>query len=427
MSKYQSFRFKAYEWSEISKTLTLHYGFDDQLCFTETFHFDFDFVAYDSKVLDRALQALFFMAGVSYYKAYFPAKIQIEAGEVDPTLAAFLDKTYQHGLGEFFYLNKLDPRASIDFPPNSPELTTTYGTKPEGLLIGLGGGKDSLVSVELLRNQPKVATWSLNHRPQLSPLVSEVGLPHYWVERTWDEQLLELNTQDALNGHVPISAIFSCVGTIVCILGGYRDHVVSNENSANEPTLEYEGTAINHQYSKSIEYEEDYQTYLQHCFGDNYRYFSFLRPLSEVRIAELFASIGFDKYKADFSSCNRAFTHDQNKLSWCGTCPKCAFVFLALTPFIDKGQLEKLWNKNLLLDPGLETTYQNLLGLSGEKPLDCVGEVKESRTAMRLAQEHYPQLRELQFTIPEDYDYKALAPHRMPEELYNVLTSALPE
>lgn len=427
LGKYAAFRFKSYDWSASDKTLTLQYGFDDELHFTETYRFDFDFSDYDPEVLDRACQTLFFMAGVSYYKAYFPAKIQVEAGQIDPTLAAFLDKTYQHGLGEFFYLNKLNPLSPIDFPLNSPDLAAAFSTKADGLLIGLGGGKDSLVSVELLRGQPKVATWSLNHKSQLSPLVKAVGLPHFWVERQWDEQLLELNTKDALNGHVPISAIFSCVGTIVCILSGYRDHIVSNENSANEPTLEYQGAAINHQYSKSIEYEEDYQAYLKHAFGDNYRYYSFLRPLSEVRIAELFARIGFDKYQDDFSSCNRAFTHDQTRLSWCGTCPKCAFVFLALTPFIDRAQLEKLWNKNLLLEPGLRTTYENLLGISGEKPLDCVGEVKESRTAMRLAQEQYPQLRDLQFEIPVDYDYKALAPHHMPDDIYAALTNTLLE
>ena len=45
----------------------------------------------------------------------------------------------------------------------------------------------------------------------------------------------------ALNGHVPISAIISSVGVIVAILTGRRDVVVSNEQTANEPTLKYKG------------------------------------------------------------------------------------------------------------------------------------------------------------------------------------------
>ena len=105
-------------------------------------------------------------------------------------------------------------------------------------------------------------------------------------------------------------------------------------------------------------------------------------------------------------------------MSWCGVCSKCAFSFLAFSPFINRIELEKLWHKNLLLDPTLVTTYQNLLGISGNKPLDCVGEVKESRAAMRLAQEKYPGLG-YEFDIPESYDYKDLAPHSMPDEIYS--------
>src|SRR5690606_11803653 len=114
----------------------------------------------------------------------------------------------------------------------------------------------------------------------------------------------------------------------------------------------------------------------------------FLRPLSELRIAELFAKVGFEKYKSLFSSCNRAFVLESKSMSWCGECSKCAFTFLILSPFIDQPELEKLWGgNNLLLDPSLEATYRQLLGIEGDKPLDCVGEIKESRAAMRLAQE----------------------------------------
>lgn len=426
MSTYQAFIFKDYVFDDTKKLLTLHYGFDDQITFTETYHFDFDFIQYDAQALDRACQALFFMAGVSYYKAYIPPQLIIEKGQLDPASAAFFSKTYQRGLGEFFYINKLDPRTPVQFPSNTPKLSTVQTGKQEGLLVGLGGGKDSLVSIELLRNKTAVTTWSLGHRPQLTPLVERVGLPHYWVERTWDRSLLEYNTQGALNGHIPISAIFACVGTVMAILTGQRDIVVSNEQSANEPTLHYDGIAINHQYSKSQEFEEDFQDYLHHNFGNSPRYYSFLRPLSELAIAELFANIGFEKYKDVFSSCNRAFVHTSNHMSWCGECPKCAFVFLALTPFIDRPQLEALWGgKNLLLDPELKPTYRQLLGIEGDKPLDCVGEVKESRAAMRLAQKLYPELGQYQFELPDHYSYRALAPHSMPPEIYPYLQAGL--
>jgi hypothetical protein len=425
--KYQNFIFKSWGFDEASKMLSLNYSFDDQLDLTETYKFDFELKPnYDKNLFNKACQSLFLMAGVSYYKAYLPPTILLGSIQLGHEEAEFFSKTYQRGLGEFFYVNKLDPQTVINFPDSATANAPVESKLDPGLLIGIGGGKDSLVSVELLRNQPRVATWSVGHRSQLEPLINKIGLTHFWVERTWDRKLLELNQQDALNGHIPISAILACVGEVVAVLTNYSDVVVSNESSASEPNLEYQGAKINHQYSKSLEFEKDFQAYLSHTAGSAVKYYSFLRPISEVHIASLFAKVGFEKYKTVFSSCNRAFTHDSDHIFWCGKCPKCAFTFLALTPFIARQNLESLWGgKNLLLDPSLENTYKNLLGIEGDKPLDCVGEVKESRAAMRLAQNQYPELSKYKFEIPEDYDYKALSEHAMPAELYQILTSQL--
>lgn len=427
MSKFKQFIFKDYLFNPINGELLLYYGYDDQLEFCEKFLFDFDFIDYSPEALERALQLLFFVAGVSYYKMYLAPKINIYKGVIDESLSRFLSQTYQKGLGEFFYVNGLDPRTSIHFPVNSEGMAPIEAVDSNGQLIGLGGGKDSLVSVEILRDQPKIATWSLNHRSQLEPLTQRIGLDHFWVGREWDNQISVLNQQDAMNGHVPISAIFACVGTIVAILSGYRDVVVSNESSASDPTLIYKGLAINHQYSKSLEFERDYQACLKQTYGESLRYYSLLRPYSELHIAKLFSKLGFEKYKDVFSSCNRAFTHDQNHLFWCGECAKCAFVFLILTPFLDRKEVEALWNgRNLLLEPYHEKTYRQLLGIEGDKPLDCVGEVKESRSAMRLAQEKYPELKnKYVFDIPSDYSWETLSTHSMPPAINELLNAEL--
>jgi hypothetical protein len=426
MSEYKQFIFKRYSFDRQSGRLELYYGYDDALEFCERYDFSFDFADYDAAVLDRALQLLFFVAGVSYYKAYLAPEIAVQSGQIDQALASFLSKTYQKGLGEFFYVNGLDPQTRVEFPVNSEGLPVLAAAAPDSKIVGLGGGKDSLLSVELLKDQPQLATWSLNHRSQLEPLVERVGLPHLWVGREWDPQLQELNRQGALNGHVPISAIFACVGSVVAILAGYRDSVVSNESSASDPTLVYNGVAINHQYSKSLEFEQDFQACLEHNFGASLRYYSFLRPFTELRIAELFAERAFNKYKDVFSSCNRAFTHDQHHMFWCGECAKCAFVYLILAPFLPEDELQALWGgKNLLLDPALEGKYRQLLGIEGDKPLDCVGEVKEARAAMRLNQQKYPELNKYVFDLPDDYDYKVWSPNSLPAEVFEVLKSKL--
>lgn len=421
MNKYNNFIFKDYDFDDSSKILRLYYSFDGILEFSEEYKFDFKFVDYDPVVLDRAIQTLFFMAGVSYFKAYLPQNIIIDKGQLNHEMANFFSKTYQKGLGEFFYVNKINPNFKINFPITEQSPTDVIPVYGRGLLVGIGGGKDSLVTIELLRNSgQELTTWSLGHRSQLEPLVKEIGLAHLWVDRKWDRLLLEHNANGALNGHIPISAILACVGTITAILSGKEAVVVSNENSANEADLVYDGISINHQYSKSIEFEKDYQNYLKATIKSP-TYFSFLRPLSEIYIAEIFANIGFEKYKSVFSSCNRAFTHDSNHMFWCGECAKCAFTYLAFTPFIDKKVLESIWGKNLLLDPKLEHTYKNLLGISGDKPLDCVGEIKESRAAMRLAQKIYPELNKYNFDIPEEYNYQSLSDHSMPKQLAEIL------
>ncbi len=427
MSTYQNFIFKDYSFDPQTKTLRLDYSYDGIVEFSESYKFDFEFSEYDPIVLDRAIQSLFFMAGVSYFKTYLPPNTVIDRGSLDQKMAKFFSKTYERGLGEFFYVNKLDPHQIINFPVTEPELPKLPTHNNKGLLVGIGGGKDSLVSVELLRDSgSNITTWSLGHRSQLEPLIDVIGLPHLWVDRTWDRSLLEHNARGAYNGHIPISAIFASVGTVVAILSGKRDVVVSNESSANEPDLTYQGAEINHQYSKSLEFEKDYQDYLNNVI-DNTGYFSYLRPFSEVYIAEIFSKVGFNKYKGVFSSCNRAFTHDSSHMFWCGECPKCAFTFLALTPFIDRELLESIWGKNLLLDPTLEKTYKQLLGIAGDKPLDCVGEIKESRAAMRLAQKIYPELDKYQFDIPDDYNYKKYSEHSMPENIYTQLKNKLEE
>ena len=426
--KYQAFVFESYAFNVETRTLELSYSFDETLHFTETYTFNFAFESYDPAVLDKALQLLFFMAGVSYYKAYLPPSIIVKAGQIDTQTSQFLEKTWQHGLGEFFYVNQIDPRTAIHFPVTTAGAPTALQHRGTGALIGLGGGKDSLVSVELLRNATSnLATWSLGHETQLQPLVEAVGVPHFSVQRQWDKKLLELNKTEAYNGHVPISALFACVGAVVAILSGKRDVVVSNEQSANEPTLTYRGIAINHQYSKSQEFERDIQQLLATTYGGTIRYYSLLRPLSELRIAELFAKIGFEKYKTTFSSCNRAYTANSTAMSWCAECPKCAFVYMILTPFVDKRELAALWGgKNLLQDPALQPLYESLVGIAGDKPLECIGEIQESRTAMQLCFATYPELQSIyQFELPDDYDYKRYMSNELPSEVDSVLRESI--
>lgn len=428
MSSFKSFIFEEYSFDKDLKEARFSYSFDQQINFTEKLKFDFDFSSFNLKLLDQALYNLFLMLGVSYFKAYPVKDIVIRDNRLDQEKASFFNRTYQKGLGEYFFVNKLDPKTVINFPYRPSLINQKLKNQGQGLLIGIGGGKDSILVCEELKNKGlNLKTWSLNHQELLEPLVDKLGTDHLFVKRTIDPLLITLNDRDALNGHVPFSAILSFVGIVVAILAGLSDVVVGNESSASEPNLVYQGVSINHQYSKSINYEQDFQKLLAKDYI-NLNYYSFLRPLSELRIAEIFALKYFKKYKDVFNSCNRGYTLASKHLYWCGECSKCAFIYLILAPFVLEKDLNTLWGgKNLLFEPKLDLVYRELLGITGHKPLDCVGEVKEARSAMSLCQKIYPELKnKYSFDTDKNYNYKDLGKHLMPREIYQIFFRSIP-
>ena len=419
---YTTFSFDSYSFDIITQKLELKYSIDETLRFTEEFIFKVSPVSYNTAALDRACQLLFFIAGVSYYKTYAPKNISVNMGEIDEKLAQFLSKTYQRGLREFFYQNNIPITTDITFPINHiEELPLLHTATKPGMLIAVGGGKDSIVSYELAKKSSlPIKTWSLGHKNQLEPLVTIMAPDqHIWVERTIDKKLINRTLPDALNGHIPISAIFAAASSIICILTGTQDAVMSNEQSANEPTLYVDNEPVNHQYSKSAEFEQDYQSILEHLFGETIRYYSLLRPYFEAKIVQIFSENYYENYKAVVSSCNRAFTQNSNSIYWCGDCPKCAFAYLALFCFLPEEKVNTLFKgKNLLIDPNLTTTYKKLLGITEDgKPFECVGEIKESRVLMNIAKDKISLLNFGNYSIPKGFDWQNKMPNNIPRDI----------
>ena len=392
MKKYNQFIFKQYGFNPQNQSASFTYSYDNELFFTEKLIFDSGKNEFNAKCLDLSLRNLFLMVGVSYYKAYLAEEIVIEPFSIDKKTADFFSKTYQKGLREFFYENKIPIDTQISFPYELYLKSPNIICESDGLLVGIGGGKDSLVSLEILQKSDikNINTWSLGHQKQLEPLVNQIGLKHYFVERVLDEKLIDL--KDAYNGHVPISAILAFVGTTLGVLTGAKDVVVSNEWSANEATIFVDGQSVNHQYSKSLEFENDFQELLIRNYGQSHRYYSLLRNMNELQISEIFAKDSFSKYKDVFCSCNKAYRQNQSSISWCRKCPKCCFVFLALTPFLDKNELEVVFGGNPLIDIENDYIYRELIGETNKKPFECVGTVGESRWAMLKALDKYPEL-----------------------------------
>lgn len=333
--------------------------------------------------LAAALKLLHLVAGISYYKAGVPRRIEIGDGPLDAATARLLDALYLNGLGEFAYQNKLDLREHIHFPHAGSHVPAASLGLPARSLVPIGGGKDSLVTVELLRqaDEPATAAW-VGNSPLIAACVATSGLSGLNIQRQLAPELFEYNKGGAWNGHIPVTAINSAILVLAALIYGYDSIVFSNERSASSATLEYQGQAVNHQWSKGWEFEQALAAWLRSHVAADLNYCSLLRPLSELAVTRLFARES--RYDGVFSSCNRNFRilGPRPADRWCGQCPKCHFVFLALAPFLPKPRLLAIFGRNLLDDETQQAGFDALMEFNGHKPFECVGEGRESRAAM---------------------------------------------
>ena len=387
-----AFRFLPWHFDDTTNTATFVYAFDSPdaesaVRFEEKYVFPEPIRPLDGSTRQafmRTLHLLSLAAGVSYYKAAVPEQAVIESGAVTDQEVSFIRNLYAHGLGEFAFINKLTvrdrPQFSYDHKAPAAEPPIALSRKS---LVAVGGGKDSCVSVELLReNHQPVLLGSVNKAKAIVEVMEAAGLERVHTLRTLSPELFRINGEGAYNGHVPITAIVSLTLVATALLTDCDEVVMSNERSASSGNREYDGVEINHQYSKSLDAEREMQELLRTSVSPSISYFSLLRPLSELDIARRFANT--TRYDQTFTSCNRAFRIDDARRidHWCGDCDKCRFVFLALAPFMSKERLVAIFGKDMLNDTTQVEGFDALIGWNAFKPFECVGEVEESIAAL---------------------------------------------
>jgi len=387
-TKPKSFIFDSYRLDKHSGRIDFFYAFDNGLRFKESISLPakkLNRPGIDNKILDKVLFNLHLVIGIGYYKAYCPRKIIIKSGRLNREQAAFWNKLYTKGLGEFFYKNKLDYRGLINFPFSHFSEKPIKKVFKDRCLSPIGGGKDSCLAAEKLMAVGKEITLiSLRDSSIQKETAALIGRPQIVVNREIDPLLFELNRQGAYNGHIPISAIYSWITILMAVIDDYRYIVFANEASANYGNVKYLGEEINHQYSKSFEFEQDLAAYLKNNICPGLEYFSILRPFSELKIASQFTR--YEKYLPAFSSCNRNFKiNNPASTRWCGECPKCAFTYTLLSAFKTKAELKKIFSRNLFADKKMLPLFQELWGEKRIKPFDCVGTPEEVKAAMLLA------------------------------------------
>ncbi|MFZ4522584.1 MAG: hypothetical protein ACOYNC_12820 [Bacteroidales bacterium] len=336
--------------------------------------------------LDNIVFSLGMIELISYWKAACSPTVVIKPFRLHPEQQAWWKKLYFNGLGEFFYLNSISATEenfmNLEVAPDiisapMASLINLPHVQENKVIVPIGGGKDSAVTLELL-SQNKVCTpLIINPRGASLQTIYAKGYSREQlieIKRTIDPFLLQMNDRGFLNGHTPFSAMLAFVTVLSAIMTGSRNIALSNESSASEPTIE--GTEINHQYSKSLQFETDFRTYVKKWISPDINYFSFLRPLNELQIAFLFARL--PQYHPVFKSCNVGSKTD----TWCGHCAKCLFTYTMLSPFLKEDQLVEIFGTNLFNDESLIPILEQLTGIAEEKPFDCVGTIREVNLAL---------------------------------------------
>ena len=316
---------------------------------------------------------------ISYVKCTCSKNIKINCGYLDEYQIGWFKKLYYNGLGEFLYRNNIDIKEEDLFNITTIKEKQNINIDYEGTgnLIPVGGGKDSNVTLELLKEEDNTC-FIINPKGANIECANISGFKTITIKRILDKKIIELNNKGFLNGHTPFSAIVAFTSYLCAYLLNKKYIILSNEDSANQATVL--GTNINHQYSKTFEFENDFNEYTKKYFNIDIKYFSLLRPLTEFQIGMLFSKI--EKYHKTFKSCNLG--SKENTWNWCCECPKCLFVYIILSPFLYKEKLINIFGKDLYEDKSLQETFDELLGYKETKPWECVGTYEEVRYAVSL-------------------------------------------
>ncbi|MBC7373596.1 MAG: endonuclease domain-containing protein [Frankiales bacterium] len=386
------FRYDGFTVDASHGELRCTYSLDDRQ-FTERFVLSSEPAAWEQPAATAAARLVFLLAGVSYYKTAAPPVIDLGDTALTALERGFLLSFYLEGLGEFAFRNGLDLTGLRIEGPVAPDIAPiAYAPAVAGRpLVPFGGGIDSVVVVEHTKTRfDDVALFVASRLGDTFAAIEEpaavTGVPVLRAGREIDEQVLRSAELGFLNGHVPVTGILSALAVLTAVLDGRDSVVMSNEWSASSGTVEVDGRSINHQYSKSWAFEQDFRSVLASNIA-GIEYFSALRPYSELWVAERFAEL--EQYHLAFRSCNRAFTIDPARRldHWCGRCDKCVFIDLVLAPFVAASRLRQVFaGAEPLDDPSLADRFRGLLGDDlVTKPFECVGEVTECHAAVTLA------------------------------------------
>ena len=160
--QFATFTFQSQEWHVESGGLSVRYLFDldGRYRFRPTLTFPARSFINWSRLSAPEMETLVFHIGmvelISYWKIACPRQVVIRPYSLTKAQTDFWKKLYYNGLGEFLYLNSIDCAEAdlMDIASVSGKsFAKVMSQLEERVLIPVGGGKDSVVTLELLRNK----------------------------------------------------------------------------------------------------------------------------------------------------------------------------------------------------------------------------------------------------------------------------------
>ncbi len=390
-----TFIFKNYAFDAETNVASFHYGDSQGRVYAERFSFPRSIPTYNQAVFERALFLSFLLIGVSYYKCFPTTDILFETGGLDEWRAAFLNYVYQEGLSQFAYENDLTRADLAHFTP-AAGANSKIATDYEGLgtLSLQSGGKDSLLLASLLeKNDHPYTAWYVSSSDSYPKVLDSLNSELLVAKRSIDTPaLLQAAKQGGKNGHVPVTFIVLSYAVMQAVLLNKQTVLAAIAHEGDEPHGWIGDLPINHQWSKTWQAETLFAEYVRRYISPDLRVGSPLRAMSELKITQLFSEHSWHRFADEFSSCNVAnYKQGANNqtLSWCGLCPKCANAYLLFAPFTTKDELDQHLGGDLFSKSELVDTFKGLLGVDGVmKPFECVGEIGELRAAYHTARQN---------------------------------------
>jgi len=335
----------------------------------------------------RMIRALAIIEAFSYWKALCSPVIEVALPAPDAAELDWWRSFWPGAMGEFFYRNGidytvpgfLDIRAAAE--PEHAGASPLPGPTATAPLVMFSGGKDSLALARVVRSGGAGAADFFLYNPvagQRGLAESLAGGGRFLeVRRAILPELLRLNAAGHPNGHTPFSAYLAVAAMLAGYLRGSGLVVAGNSRSDDEANVEsYLGRPVNHQWTKSYEFEAALTAYRGRWLTDAPSYSSPLRPLYELQIIASLSD-DVDGYLRT-ASCNRVRGD-----GWCRSCAKCAWVFLATAALFGHDLAIAKTGGDMFADASLAGLYAEMAGLAGAKPFECTGSEDEVRTAIR--------------------------------------------